>query len=112
MNIGLRHTHDVVVGSKPHKEVKHLHVRALIDIHGHTQIEGPANHLLASEKLPLVLVDDGVACGHSPVLVPRHRTQEITGVGQAIGSCKQIGRRDRSEAWLSSEELDGLTKFV
>lgn len=47
-----------------------------------------SSHLLAGKQLSLVLVDNGVTCGHTPVLVPGHRTLEISRVGKTIGSCK------------------------
>lgn len=46
------------------------------------------NHLFAGKELPLVLVDNSVTCGHFAILIPRNWTQEISWVGQTIGSCK------------------------
>ena len=42
-------------------------------------------HLLAGEQFALILVDDGVACGHLTVLIPRYRSQEVPGIGQSVG---------------------------
>lgn len=47
-----------------------------------------SSHLLAGKQLSLVLVDNGVTCGHSAILVAGNRTLEISRVGQTIGSCK------------------------
>lgn len=47
-----------------------------------------SNHLLAGKQLSLVLVDNGVTCGRSAILVPGNRTLEISRVCQTIGSCK------------------------
>lgn len=46
------------------------------------------NHLLAGEELSLVLVDHSVSCGHFAVLIPSNWTQEVSWVGQTIGSCE------------------------
>lgn len=44
-------------------------------------------HLLAGEELSLVLIDDRVPCGHSAVLIPGDRTQEVSWVGQTVRPC-------------------------
>lgn len=54
----------------------------------HTWQGDTCTHLLACKELSLVLVDDGVTCGHLAVLVPSNWTQEVSRVGQTIGSCK------------------------
>lgn len=46
-------------------------------------------HLLGCKQLALVLADHCVAPWHLAVLVPRHRHQEVTWIGQAIGSWKE-----------------------
>lgn len=64
----------------------------------HTRAENVTKkHLLAGEELPLVLVDDGVTCGHGPILIPSNWTQEVSWVGQTIGSYRTQYTRRKKE---------------